>query len=299
MNKNLLWGHLLALATVIIWGTTFVATKVLLRELQPVDIMFYRFALAYAVLFILYPKVERVQSWREEGLFFAAGLSGVTLYFLAENMALDYTLASNVGLIIAAAPIFTAILAHFGTRDEKLQKKIILGFCFAFAGVFLVMFNGNIVLAVSPRGDFLALAAALCWAGYCVLLKKMGDRYHRIYLTRKIFFYGLVTMTPVFLICYQPGSAAKLATPHVIGNILFLGLAGSSLGYVLWNMAVQLLGAVKTSHYLYLVPFVTVLTARVILREELTLMAVAGACFILLGVYVAERGFSRPKGAGS
>ncbi|MDR3270170.1 MAG: DMT family transporter [Peptococcaceae bacterium] len=290
MNKRILWGHLMTLVTVIIWGTTFVSTKALLSELKPVEIMFFRFVLAYAALWIVYPQAEKPRGWRDELLFFASGLCGVTLYFLTENIALSYTLASNVGLIIAAAPIFTAILAHFLTRDERMGKHLILGFILAFGGVFLIMLNGAHTLQISPLGDGLALAATLCWAGYCILLRKLGDRYHQIYLTRKIFFYGLLTMAPVFLLSYQAGSAAKLFQPWILGNIVFLGLAGSTLGYVLWNIAIQFLGAIKTSHYLYLIPFVTVLTARVALGERITTIAMVGACFILAGVYIAERG---------
>lgn len=122
-------GHLAAVFTVILWGTTFISTKVLLTGFQPVEILFFRFVLGLAALTAVCPKRIKGTTWRQELTFAAAGLCGVTLYFLAENMALTYTTASNVGVIVSAAPLFTAILARFVWKaGERLNGSFFLGF---------------------------------------------------------------------------------------------------------------------------------------------------------------------------
>jgi len=290
-NRNFL-GHAMAFITAFIWGTTFVSTKILLRTLDPVQILFYRFLVAYVALLVIYPRFNFRIDLKEELWFFLAGLCGVTLYFLSENTALQFTLASNVGLLVAAAPILTALFAHLFTADEKLGKNLVLGFITAMAGVFLVIFNGNFILKLNPAGDLLALSAALVWSFYCLILKKFGNRYSYIYLTRKVFFYGLITTVPALFISGFRFEIQNLASFSVIGNLLFLGLAASSMCYVLWNASINYIGVVKTTGYIYLIPLVTIITSAIVLNEVITALAILGAVLILLGVYISEQGFN-------
>lgn len=106
-------GHLAALLTIVIWGTTFISTKILLVDFQPVEILFFRFIMGFLILFMVHPKRLKTTDYKQELIFVAAGLCGICLYYLLENIALTFTLASNVGVIISVAPFFTAILAHF------------------------------------------------------------------------------------------------------------------------------------------------------------------------------------------
>ena len=134
-EKHTLQGHLLGAFSVLVWGTTFVSTKVLLRAFTPLEIMVARFALGFAALLIAGRGLMRPQKKRHEGLFALAGLSGVTLYFLMENIALTYISASLVGVIVAAAPLFTALIAAV-VLHEKLTKWFFFGFVCAMAAVF-------------------------------------------------------------------------------------------------------------------------------------------------------------------
>jgi drug/metabolite transporter (DMT)-like permease len=292
MKNRIILGHAMAFITVFIWGTTFVSTKILLRTLDPVQILFYRFLIAYMALLVIYPKFNRKIDLKEELWFFLAGLCGVTLYFLSENTALNYTLASNVGLLVAAAPILTALLAHLFTADEKFGKNLVFGFIIAIAGVFLVIFNGSFILKLSPAGDLLALSAALVWSFYCLILKRLGSRHSYIYMTRKIFFYGLIATIPALFIFDFHFEVQKLASLSVIGNILFLGLAASSMCYVFWNTSINYIGVVRTTGYIYLIPLITIITSVIVLSEVITALAVLGAVLILFGVYVSEHGFA-------
>lgn len=195
------WYHVMAAVTVMIWGTTFVATKVLIKYgLSPVDILFYRFLLAYICIWFFSPRVLLAKSWQDELRFVGLGLCGGSLYFVAENTALGMTLASNVSLIICTTPILTALLAPFFYKGDKLKARLIGGSLMALIGVGLVVFNGSFILQLSPVGDILTLIAALMWAFYCLLLRRMNTHYPTLFITRKVFFYGLVTLLPLFLV---------------------------------------------------------------------------------------------------
>lgn len=287
-NKTAL-GHLAALLTILIWGTTFISTKVLLEDLQPVEILFTRFAIGFLALCIAAPRRLRTTDWRQELPFALAGLSGICLYYLLENIALTYTLASNVGVIISIAPFFTAILScPFLHHEETLHPRFFAGFLLAIAGIVLISFNGS-QLALNPVGDLLAVAAAFVWALYSLLTRKISSFGYPVLLaTRRTFFYGLVFMLPtLFFFDFHP-PLFLLARPAVLFNLLYLGLGASALCFVTWNFAVKELGAVKTSVYIYAVPVITVLTSALILHESLTLLTGLGTALTLAGLVLSE-----------
>lgn len=149
--------------------------------------------------------------------------------------------------------------------------------------------NGTFVLKLNPRGDFLALCAAACWAVYSVLLQRAGHGLDPILVTRRTLFWGSITAIPLVLLEGAPFPTAPLATPVVFGNFLFLGLVGSGLCFILWNKAFHLLGVVATNNFIYLNPFITIVTARVFLNEPISPLALLGAALITAGVVAAQR----------
>jgi drug/metabolite transporter (DMT)-like permease len=292
MRGRTLYGHLITLLTVTIWGTTFVSTKILLRDLTPVEILFYRFLIGYFALFLLYPRTHKIKGPKEELLFFGLGLSGVSLYFLLENTALQFTFATNVGLLSGTVPILTAIVSHLFTTDEKFSKRHFGGFLVAIAGTTMVSFNAQVVLKLNPLGDFLALMAPLAWAFYSVLLKKLDRSYNPIFVTRKTFFYGLLTVIPIMILDGADFIPKKIITLQQALNIGFLGLVASALCFVTWNKSVGIIGTIKASNYIYLVPLISMVTSILVLNEKVTSLAVAGGFLILTGVYISERGLN-------
>jgi len=290
MRRRTLYGHLITLLTVFIWGTTFVCTKIALEDLTPVEILFYRFLIGYIALFFLYPRTHKTKGVKEELMFFGLGLTGVALYFLLENMALKFTLATNVGLLSGTVPILTAIVSHFFTSDEKFSRNIFGGFMVAFAGTAMVIFNAQVVLKLNPLGDFLALMAPLAWAFYSVLLKKLDYGYNPIFVTRKTFFYGLLTVLPIMIWRGEHFIPQKMISLQLALNIGFLGMVASALCFVTWNKAIEIIGTIKASNYIYLVPLISMVTSILILNEKVTSLAVAGGCLILAGVYISEHG---------
>lgn len=284
------WYHIIAIITVIIWGTTFVSTKVLINQgLSPAEILLYRFLLAYICIWFIAPRKILARTVKDELLFVAAGLCGGSIYFVAENTALGITLASNVSLIICTAPILTAFLSFFFNKKERLRPGLIYGSFIAFLGVALVVFNGSFVLKISPWGDLLTLAAALMWAFYCLILKRMAAHYPTLFITRKVFFYGIVTLLPVFAVQPLTFDTGILLQPVILYNLLFLSVVASMLCYIMWNTAVKHIGALRTTNYIYVIPLITLITSAIVLNETITIIALLGSCFILSGVYVAER----------
>ena len=286
-NKNTA-GHLSALLTIIIWGTTFISTKVLLEEFQPVEILFFRFILGLLALLAAYPHRFTKTTGKQELTFAAAGLCGVCLYYLLENMALTFTMASNVGVIISVAPFFTAIFSHLFMKEEKLRANFFFGFVIAMIGIVLISLNGS-ELEQNLTGDLLALLASLVWACYSVLTKKIsGFGYNTILTTRRIFCYGILCMTPALVWFDFEWKLARLANPACLFNILYLGLGASALCFVTWNFAVKVLGAVKTSVYIYMVPVITVMTSVLILKEPITKLSLAGTFLAIAGLLLSE-----------
>ncbi len=290
MQYKLSGGHLAAFLTILIWGTTFISTKLLLEDFQPVEILFFRFLMGFVALWAAYPHRLKLRESRQEFVFMAAGFLGVCLYYLLENIALTYTLASNVSVILSIAPLFTAVLARLLLKgEEKLSAKFFLGFLLALVGIGMISFNGS-ELALNPAGDVLALLAAAVWAGYSILTKKIGSfGYPVIAATRRTFFYGLLFMIPaLFIFDFQP-DISDLAKPLNLFNLLYLGLGASALCFVTWNFAVRKIGALRTSVYIYMVPVITVITSVLILKEPVTAMAAAGTVLTLGGAVLSER----------
>ena len=289
MRQTAWAGHGAALLTILIWGTTFISTKVLLTSFQPVEILFLRFVLGFLALCLIYPRRLQLGERRQELWFAAAGLCGVTLYYLLENIALTYTLASNVGVLVSVSPVFTALFSHFLLRREKLRPAFFAGLAVALAGVVLLSYNGSAVLKLDPRGDVLALLAAAIWSAYSLITRHISSfGYPVVQTTRRIFAYGLVFMLPALLVFgFQPSLAAVLEPVNLL-NLVYLGLGACALCFVTWNFAVGKLGAVKTSTYIYLVPVVTLATSALVLGEPVTPLSAVGAALTVAGLALSE-----------
>lgn len=289
MHNRQTIGHILAALTVFVWGTTFISTKILLHVFTPVEILFIRFVLGLCALFLACPHRLKGTTKKQEGMLAAAGLCGICLYYLLENIALTYTLASNVGVIVATAPFFTAMLAHFCFREKDvLHANFFVGFLIAMLGIGMISFNGA-ALHLNPIGDVLALLASLVWACYSNLTRKIGTfGYPTVLITRRIFLYGTLFMLPTLFFFDCKWDLMRLTHPIYLANILFLGLGASALCFVTWNFAVKLLGAVKTSVYIYMTPVVTAVTSVLILHETITPLAGIGIVLILTGLILSE-----------
>ncbi len=286
--------HLVAFLVITIWGSTFVVTKLLLLAgLSPAHIFTLRFLIAYALLlgFAAFKRPFRwfAGTWRGELLMLGLGLTGGSLYFLTENAAMNYTTTTNTSLIVCLCPLFAALLISLFYRDQRLRGIQIVGSLLAAVGVAIVELNGHFVLHLSPTGDALAFAACLCWAAYSLLMIPACKRYDTMFITRKLFFYGLVTMIPYYIMCPERPPLEALEEPQTIVELFFLGAIASTLCYYLWGMVIRRLGAVTATNYVYFNPVVTILCAWVVLSERITTWFLLGTALILVGMYFADK----------
>ena len=138
-------------------------------------------------------------------------------------------------------------------------------------------------------GDLLALLAALVWACYSILTKKISSYgYHIILTTQRVFFYGILFMIPTLFLFDFHLQLERFTNPVYLLNIVFLGIGASALCFISWNFAVKILGAVKTSIYIYMVPVITVVTSALILHEPLTVVSVIGTILTLAGLFLSQ-----------
>ena len=288
-DKNLLY-HLAAIFCILVWGTTFVSSKVLINHgLNPVSIFFCRFLIAYIFIWAIAPKRLFSKSLKDEFIFVLLGLTGGSLYFFSENTALKITYVNNVALLVCTAPLLTALLSAGFERKRKIGKRLIAFSLLALAGAALVVFNGNFVFQSNFIGDALSIVAALSWAVYTIALKSLGNRYSMVFVTRKVFIYGLLTMLPFMIIEPLEIDFAIIFKPVVLFNLIFLGIFASLVCFVLWNKALKHLDAVKISNYIYFNPLVTLITSALVLGEVITPVALVGAVFIVGGIFFAEK----------
>lgn len=281
--------NMLTLATVSVWGLTFVSTKVLISHgLTPTWIFIIRFAIAYVSVLALSHSHLWARSLKDELYMVAMGLAGGSLYFISENTALQHTFASNVSLIICAAPVLTMA---FGTiiYKDKIHIRAIVGSVIALCGVTAVILNGSLNFGLNPVGDLLTLLAAFFWATYCMLLKRMTRMYSNMFISRKVFFYGCASA-----LIYSISEPLPAIPPHdalvpVILNILFLGVVASFICYILWNSEVRILGPEKAANYLYFTPLITIAASSMILGEPITLWMIIGGLAIIGGVYLTAK----------
>ena len=292
LDQRLLY-HATAFLVVSIWGSTFVFTKLLLLAgLTPAQIFTLRFIIAYLMLlvFCLWRGIRwMADSWKDELLMAGLGISGGSLYFLAENGAMNYTTTTNTSLIVCLCPLFASALISLFYKSQRLSRTQTLGTLMAAAGVVVVVMNGHFVLHLSPKGDALAFVACLCWAVYSLLMIPANARYDTVFITRKVFFYGLLSMIPYFMLRPGLNTHLLLGQPALLWNLLFLGCVASTLCFLAWNWTMKKLGAVVVTNYVYFNPVVTILFAWLLLSEPITVYFLLGTLLILVGMYLSDR----------
>ncbi|MEC2427431.1 DMT family transporter [Bacillus safensis] len=288
-NKQLL-GHLAAMFTIFLWGSTFISTKILLTAFSPTEILFFRFFIGYLALVIIYPVTMKVRNKKHEGMFALAGLCGVVLYYFLENVALTYTFASNAGVISSVVPFFSFLLSYFLLKDEPLHSRFFIGFFIAMTGIVLISMNGMTTFQLNPLGDALALTATIVWAFYSILSKMINQYgYHIIQVTRRVFFYGLLWMIPLIWHFKIRLDWEWLTNPSFAFHLLFLGLFASAICFLTWSFSVKTLGVVKSSVYIYGVPIITMVISIIVLHERLTFMSALGTALTLGGLLLSDK----------
>ncbi len=300
-SGGLIWVHLAAIVAVTAWGVSFINTKVLMDcGFTPVEVFLYRCLIAYLLLLCFSYKHIKSHNVRHELLFLLCGLCGGSIYFVAENTALIYTSTTNVSLITSTSPLINALLVGLMYREERPNRGLVIGSCIAMAGVTMVVLGGaqggshsaaaeESAVGGGILGDALSLMAAVCWSIYALVLRKLNPFYSAITITRKTFFYGLLTALPFMLLEPSNLTSSTFLQTKVWTNLLMLSVFSSSLAFVIWAWVIGRIGAVKAGNYLYFQPIVTLIFSAIVLNETVGILGIAGCIITIAGVYAGEK----------
>lgn len=301
MKKQAL-PYILAAFCILVWGVSFICTKYLLRTFSSLEILILRFVTGYIAFCIISPKPLKTSGIKEELLFMGAGLCGITIYQFVENIAIYFTAANNVSIIVSTCPMFTAIIVAIFLHEKTITKNFVLGFVIAMTGIVLVTLNGSSEFSLSPKGDLLALGSAICWGFYSLFVSKINSLGHGNFAsTRRIFFWALIFMIPLAVyglvfggkstsINFCPAeNTARWSDWKNILNLVILGVFASSLAFVAWNKTCKALGTVKTTAAIYMVCVVTIIFSFIFLGEKISLAGLFGTFLTILGLFISEK----------
>lgn len=275
------------------WGTSFLSSKVLMVNggFTPTEVFVYRFTFAYILLLAMTCKKIMANNYKDEFLLLICGMCAGSIYFIAENYALQYTTTGNVSLLVSISPIFTTALMAIIYRFMP-KPNVIIGSVIAFIGVACIIFSAGEGFEINPLGDLIALSASLSWAIYTIVVKRLTPIYSSLFITRKLFFYGVITALPLLIIQNEPLKLwllFDLDYPQYILNFLFLGLFCSAFAYLVWNEVMKQLGPIKSNNYLYLQPIVTMIAGYFVLDEVVYLLGYIGCALIIGGIMISEK----------
>ncbi len=275
------------------WGASFVATKIALRELTPVALVWSRFALGIPVLgfFVLARRQFRPIQGRDLGNLLLLGFLGITLHQWLQSNGLVTSQATTTGWIVATIPLFIAILGRV-FLGERLGPAGIAGILIAAFGVLLVVARGDpgaiVVGRLGAPGDALVLVSALNWAVFSVLSRRGLKRHPAALMMFYVMLSGWILTTGLFAAesgfrGLHPLNASGTAA------LLFLGVICSGVSYVFWYDALEHVPASRVGVFLYLEPLVTVAVAACLLGESIRLGTMLGGAIILLGIWLVNR----------
>jgi drug/metabolite transporter (DMT)-like permease len=293
MSKSPIMPYLESIFAVIVWGASFIATKVALRDVSPITIVWLRFAVGVLILGIaMILRRQFAMPDRKEWAYFGLlGFLGITFHQWLQSNALKTSEAGTTAWIVATTPVFMALLGWLVLKEGLSWIKI-TGILLAAAGVLLVVTHGDLtVISLSgfgKPGDILILISALNWAVFSVLSRR-GLKQHPA--ARLMFF--VMSLGWVFTTILLFSGPGLREIPHLTPNgwlsLAFLGILCSGLAYIAWYDALQAMSAAQAGVFLYFEPLVTIIVAAFILDEPITWASLGGGAIILFGVWLVNR----------
>ena len=283
-------ARLMLLACVIFWGWSFVATKIALEYVTPVEVMALRYLFGLPVLFLIFlakkikPKFERRDY---KGIILGSII--ITVHFLLQITGLKYTTATNTGWIISVTPLVMAVLAFFILK-EKIGVKQIAGIFIATIGIMLMVSKGDLtgLSWLGSVGDWLVLASAHTWAFYTIATRDVSRRGNPLLVS-------IAVLTPsailIFVYVLFTSDLSKfLVLPlEPLMALMFLGVFALGLAHWFWQEGIAVMGAARAGFFLYLEPLATTALAVPYLGEYFGLYSAIGGALVLAGVFVAEK----------
>lgn len=282
--------RVLLFCAVVIWGWTFVATKILVAELGPVEIFSLRLAVGLPVLAgLVLVKRVRLRFGRADIPPLLLGSAILTLHFLVQIAGLVTTTATNTGWIVSVSPLALAVLSFLFLR-ERIGRGGLAGIGVATLGILLLVSRGRVTDLgwLRSTGDWLVLASAHTWALYTVATRNLVRRRDPLAVTFGILLVAAALIAIPFAASGDLASVRALS-PRGIAALLYLGIPGLALGQWFWQEGVARLGATRAGVYLYLEPIATLALAVPLLGEPFGPFVALGGGLVLAGVYLGQR----------
>ena len=293
MSNSKLLPYIEALFAVLVWGASFIATKVALQDLSPITIVWVRFLMGVILLGVtVFLRGQfALPEKKEWGYFALLGFLGITFHQWLQSNALQTSEAGTTAWIVATTPVFMAVLGWFLLK-ERLGWTKNLGILLAFLGVLLVVSKGELssisVGTFGAPGDILVLISAINWAVFSTLSRRGLKSHPASLMMFYIMAFGWIFTTLLFL---TTGGMREITAVTSNGWIAvgFLGIFCSGLAYIAWYDALKALTTAETGVFLYIEPLVAVVVAFFILGEAITLASLIGGAVIFFGVWLVNR----------
>ncbi len=273
----------------IFWGFTFVAFKFAFESFRPITVVFFRLFVSLFFLFgfaFFFKRLNRIKK-RDQKWFLLMALFEPFFYFLGEAYGLTLVTATVGAVIISTIPLIVPFGAYwfFG---EKLTLMNRIGLIISFAGVLMVILTKNKGLTADPKGILLMFIAVISASGYTLVVKKLANDYTPITITAFQSFYGLLMFIPLFLILEIPVLDIRAASLNSWLAVIFLGVFGSGICFIILTIAIRELGASKANVFVNLIPVVTAITSYLLLKETMPVLKIMGILVAIGGLLLTQ-----------
>lgn len=293
MKIQSLVPYLKALFAVVVWGASFIATKIAVSQISPLAVVWLRFAIGIPILFIAVAMRRQFEFPRRgEWLYFSLlGFLGISFHQWLQSNGLQTAQATTTAWIVATSPAFIAILGWVVLK-ESLSRLQSLGIGLAMGGVMIVVSRGNFSLdaigGFGTFGDLLILISSINWAVFSILSRNGLKKHPSTYLTFWIMAIGWLITSVAF---FSGGRQTELAALDLSGwqAMIYLGIFTTGLAYIAWFDALSRLPAAQTGAFLFLEPPSSMIVAAFVLQEQITLPALVGGAIILFGIWLVNR----------
>jgi len=287
--------YLSLICVTFLWGTSFVATKIALRELSPLNLAGFRF-IAAAIIFGSILAVKKSHIYQEDiPQLVVMGFLAITSYFYIQYTGLLYTTSINASLLLATSPVWTTIVGIF-IGQEKVNRKAIGGILLAFLGVTIVISRGklfSLFMSETILGDMLMLLNAIIWAIFTLYGKKIMSKYSPFSAVAYMNIFGALMLLPIILIPnpLNPTSAIEQLssiTLPTIAAVVYLAALCSVYAYYTWYRGIEKIGVVRTASFYYISPLFALLAGIWLLNETITGFILLGGITVIIGVYLTN-----------
>ncbi len=274
----------------VFWGITFVIFKYANESFDPIAIIFARLLISIVFLFSFAYLSGRMMRFRKGDFkwFLLMAMFEPFIYFLGESFGLSMVSPTVAAIIVSTIPLFVPVAAFFLLK-ERLSLTNIIGLMISFAGVIMVVMASEGRLAGNLKGILLMFVAVFGAVGYTIIAKRLLDHYNGIFITAWQSTLGLLFITPFFLTLELPHLDFAAILPSSIWAMLYLGVFGSGVCFILFAVGIRELGASKANVYANLVPVVAAIVSFFVLKEAMPIMKVIGIVVVLAGLMLSQR----------